>query len=178
MFLRIITPAQIIRIVPPGEVALRAVGQSLAVRYRSGPGAAVRIRRAGPASLEVAGAIADSLAVARGLRAWLLREARRLLAPWLAAESLRLGLGYAKTSVRLQRSRWGSCSSAKTISLNAKLLFLPRDLAQYVLDHELAHIAHLDHSPAFWALLERLRPGARTLDKALRRAGAFVPGWV
>ena len=163
---------------PPGQVLFRAVGQSLAVRYRPGAGELVRARRAGPGSLEVAGAIADRRAVALCLRTWLLREAKGLLAPWLAAEARGLGLDFARTCVRLQRSRWGSCSSAKTISLNAKLLFLPRDLAQYVLAHELAHIAHLNHSPAFWGFLETVLPGARILDKALRRAGDFVPAWV
>ena len=58
-------------------------------------------------------------------------------------------------------SRWGSCSSSGTISFCWKLLLLPQELSDYVVCHELAHLEHMDHSPAFWALTERLMPGAQ-----------------
>ena len=63
-------------------------------------------------------------------------------------------------------SRWGSCSSRGTISFCWKLLLLPQELSDYVVCHELAHLKHMDHSPAFWALTERLMPGA--LEKRSR----------
>ena len=58
-------------------------------------------------------------------------------------------------------SRWGSCSSAGNISFCWKLLLLPQVLSDYVVCHELAHLKHMNHSAAFWALTERLMPGAR-----------------
>jgi len=59
-----------------------------------------------------------------------------------------------KIRVGDQKSRWGSCSSKGTISLNWRLLLLRIDLQDYVIFHELAHLRHMNHSPAFWAHLE------------------------
>ncbi|GFK93637.1 hypothetical protein NNJEOMEG_01471 [Fundidesulfovibrio magnetotacticus] len=166
-------------LLPPAGVSLRAVGRELTVRYRPGPdgSGSVRVRAAGPVSLEVSGALADRELVARALRTWLKREAARELPPRLDALSARLDLPHAGCVVRLQRSRWGSCSARGTISLNARLLFLPPELSDYVLAHELAHTLHLDHSPAYWRALEERLPGARGLDRQLRHAGRFVPAW-
>jgi len=187
---------------PPAHVELRAVGRVLSVRYRSGsftagrstqqrPGASlvdgaaarekdlggVRVREQGISTLEVAGNIACRDSVAQALRRWLVREGQRMLPPWLESEAVRLGLSYSGTSVRLQRTRWGSCSAKGLISLNARLLFLPQEVAGYVLAHELAHTVHLNHSGAYWRFLERLLPGASQLDRALREARHLVPAW-
>ncbi|WP_051271906.1 M48 family metallopeptidase [Fundidesulfovibrio putealis] len=187
---------------PPARVELRAVGRVLSVRYRAGsftagrnaqerPGSSrmdgaaarekdlggVRVREQGISTLEVAGNIACRDSVMQALRRWLVREGQRVLPPWLESEAARLGLSYSGTSVRLQRTRWGSCSAKGLISLNARLLFLPEEVAGYVLAHELAHTVHLNHSPAYWRFLERLLPGASQLDRALREARRLVPAW-
>lgn len=70
-----------------------------------------------------------------------------------------------------QRSRWGSCSSKNTLSLNWRILLLPPRLGDYVIRHELAHLRHMNHSPAFWAHLEALHPGARQDDRLLDEIG-------
>ena len=179
---------------PPASVELLAVGRVLAVRYRAAPGgcapgtgdtsgtdprprARVRVRAPGPASLEVSGDIACRQSVSRALRAWLGREAARLLPPMLAGEARRCGLDFSGVTIRQQRTRWGSCSAKSGISLNARLLFLPPELAGYVLTHELAHTMHLNHSEKYWRFLEALSPDARVLDRALRSAGQYVPAW-
>ncbi|MFP5220709.1 MAG: M48 family metallopeptidase [Acidobacteriota bacterium] len=179
---------------PPSTLELRAVQRVWSVRYRASgfsagkssrtggeppePGTGgVRVREQGISTLEVAGNIACRDSVAVALRRWLVREGQRLLPPWLEAEAQRLGLAFSGTSVRLQRSRWGSCSARGLISLNARLLFLPREVAGYVLVHELAHTVHLNHSAQYWRLLERLLPGARKLDRTLREARHLVPAW-
>ena len=119
----------------------------------------------------------DRAAAVAGIAARLAHEARARLGARLAILAERHGLVYARLAVRGQRTLWGSCSATGTISLNWKLLFLRPALVDYVLLHELAHTRHLDHSAAFWALLERLVPGARDLDAELREAGARVPPW-
>jgi predicted metal-dependent hydrolase len=58
------------------------------------------------------------------------------------------------------------------------LLFLPRELAEYVLLHELCHTVELNHSPRFWAVMESLDPDYLRKRKALSSAGAFVPRWI
>lgn len=112
------------------------------------------------------------------LRGWLKQRARAALEPRLDELSKRLALPYNRLSLRMQRTRWGSCSNRRNISLNAKLLFLPETLVQHVLIHELAHTVHLDHSPAFWRLVERHDPQWRTHRDALRGSGQLVPAWL
>ncbi|MCF7822735.1 MAG: M48 family metallopeptidase [Candidatus Marinimicrobia bacterium] len=63
------------------------------------------------------------------------------------------GFSYNKISIRHQRSRWGSCSAKNNISLNHKLFFLPTELSDYVLLHELAHTKQKNHGPQFWEIL-------------------------
>jgi len=60
--------------------------------------------------------------------------------------------------VRNQSSRWGSCSSRRTISLNWRLLLIAPELQDYVILHELAHLTEMNHSSCFWALLDRYAP--------------------
>ncbi len=71
------------------------------------------------------------------------------------------GFIYHGVTIRNQKTRWGSCSHRKTISLNAKLAVLPPDLRDYVILHELAHTRVHNHSPAFWHELERHVSGAK-----------------
>ena len=89
--------------------------------------------------------------------------------------------GLAPRSIRIAdtSSRWGSCSSTGNINFCWKLLLLPQELSDYVVCHELAHLKHMDHSPAFWALAERLMPGAlekRARLKALPEQWPPAPG--
>lgn len=122
---------------------------------------------------------AASQADARALLvAWLKRLGRRELVPWLACLAEGNGLTYNRAAIRGQRTRWGSCSGRRTISLNYKLLFLRPALVEHVMLHELAHTRYLDHSRAFWRLLARLDPSWRSNHTALQQAGSAVPAWV
>lgn len=71
--------------------------------------------------------------------------------------------------VRRQRSRWGSCSSSGTISLNVYLTALPQRLRHYVLLHELCHLKHPHHQKVFWEELEKLCPESKKLRRELKR---------
>jgi predicted metal-dependent hydrolase len=64
------------------------------------------------------------------------------------------GLSYGRIMVRDQRTRWGSCSERGTLSFNWRLVMLPVALHDYIIWHELAHLTHLNHSSAFWKLLQ------------------------
>ncbi len=72
-----------------------------------------------------------------------------------------LGLTVSRVSIRSQRRRWGSCSPHGHICLNWRLVTVPDWVRDYVLIHELMHLRRLDHSPAFWALVERACPEYR-----------------
>ena len=111
------------------------------------------------------------------LRDWLAREGRDHLKPWLARVARELSLSPRRVQVRTQKTRWGSCSSTGTVSINACLLFLEPELVRYLMVHELCHLRHLNHSRRYWALVERFEPDYRSLDKRLGESWADVPFW-
>ena len=85
----------------------------------------------------------------------------------VAFQAKRLGLTYSKLSVRDQSSRWGSCSTARAISLNWRLVLLEPELQDYVILHELAHLTEMNHSKRFWALLDSYDPKRKAHETAL-----------
>ncbi len=74
-----------------------------------------------------------------------------------------------RVQVRAQKTRWGSCSTSGTISLNVYILKLPAALKEYVLLHELVHMEHPNHQKEFWEELERLCPNAKEKAKQLKK---------
>jgi predicted metal-dependent hydrolase len=113
------------------------------------------------------------------LERWHRREARERLAAAVAREAGRLGLRPAGLSVRDQRTRWGSCSSRGALSFSWRLLVAPPEILDYVVVHELCHLRELNHSPAFWRLLDGARPGWRAqadwLSEHGLEIGAYSP---
>jgi len=100
-----------------------------------------------------------------------LRLRAQSVLPVQLAELARLhGFKYTNVTIRKSRSRWGSCSTKKSINLSFYLMLLPEHLIEYVLLHELCHTVRMDHSPAFWALLDKCTQNkARTLRKEIRK---------
>jgi predicted metal-dependent hydrolase len=162
----------------PERIALRAIGQEWSVSYRPAnkPGV-TGVERRGQ-QLLLYGDIEKEEAVERALRRWLSRQTRAHLAPWLEVLGRDLELDVARVGIRSQRTRWASCSQKGTISLNLRLMFLPRELVRYALLHELAHIREMNHGRLYWTLLESLEPNYRALDQELRAGWRFVPDWV
>lgn len=72
-----------------------------------------------------------------------------------------------RLSIRDQRSRWGSCSKAGGINFNYRLVFLPEELLDYLIVHELCHLGELNHSPSFWGLVAKTIPDYSIRRKAL-----------
>lgn len=120
----------------------------------------------------------DKIGVASEISNRLKPIAQKHLLQRLAAFADLHSLRYKKAIIRGQKTLWGSYSSSGTLSLNFKLLFLNKQLVDYVLLHELAHTIHLDHSPRFWRLLTDLDINARVHDELLRDAGKEVPPWL
>lgn len=112
------------------------------------------------------------------LKKWLIKKAKIHLPSLLLEYSHRYQLPCNDISIRLQRSRWGSCSRNKDISLNCKLLMLPMELTHYILVHELCHTVHLNHSIRFWKEVARFVPNYRELCRKLRDIEDNLPGWV
>jgi predicted metal-dependent hydrolase len=111
------------------------------------------------------------------LRKWLTDKAATHLVPALRKLSQDLNLPFKEVSIRGQKTRWGSCSSDKNISLNRKLLFLPPPLVRYLFVHELCHTVHLNHSRRYWQMVKSIEPQFQELDNQLRHAAKYVPLW-
>jgi predicted metal-dependent hydrolase len=111
------------------------------------------------------------------LRHWLRCKAKQELPPMLRATAAKYGFDYAKASIRSQKSRWGSCSSRGTISLNDQLMFIPPDTVNYLLIHELCHTRHMNHSARFWQLVESCCADFRQHEMVLGNPRQWVPEW-
>jgi predicted metal-dependent hydrolase len=105
------------------------------------------------------------------LERWYRRAARAELAGRLDAAVARAGTAYSGLTIRGQRTRWASCSAKGHMSFNWRLLLAPAPVVDYVVEHEVAHLEVMDHSPRFWALLESRVPDWRTHAAWLRRYG-------
>jgi predicted metal-dependent hydrolase len=104
-------------------------------------------------------------AVMRAMR----KKAEEYLPPLVQYWSSLFDLPYNKVTISKARSRWGSCSSKRDISLSFYLMLLPAHLMDYVILHELAHTREMNHGPKFWELLNQLTDGkALALRKELR----------
>ncbi len=161
----------------PETLELRAIGLRVGVSYSPATDGGCQLLVRGRQEVEIQGGSEDRSSCFRLLREWLRFQARPPLVRRLAQLSAETGLRYKSVQVRGQKRRWGSFSSRGTVSLNWKLLFLPPELVRYLMIHELCHAVHLNHSAAFWELVELHQPDFRELDGRLRKAKDFVPPW-
>ncbi len=141
----------------PVEGALREVvpGQGRAIRLNDD-------------RLEVPGA-PDR--VGKRVAAWLKQMARDRLVAASDVYAAQIGRGYNRISLRDTRSRWGSCSHEGRLMYSWRLILAPPEALDYVAAHEVAHLQEMNHSPAFWAVVERLCPDYDRHRRWLRKEG-------
>ncbi len=96
------------------------------------------------------------------------QEARKYLEKKTAGWAADMKIGYSRIAVRDQATRWGSCSTKGNLNFNWRLVLLPEGLADYVVVHELAHRIHMNHSRAFWGVVEGKLPDYRLRRKLLK----------
>ena len=82
------------------------------------------------------------------------------------------GVKAKKITIRNQKTRWGSCSRAGTLSFNYRLILLPERLREYVIAHEVCHLRAFNHSKDFWQLVAETLPEYRALRRELRQFGS------
>jgi len=160
----------------PTRIEFRAIGASWQVQYLHEPQSRPSYHGQ-DGVLKVRTRDANHRGAAAVLRDWLLDQADYHLAPWLLRESTVVGRRPTHVQVRLQRTRWGSCSSSGTVSVNAALLFVEPPLARYLFIHELCHLLALNHSRKFWAAVGRFEPDYESLDRRLTEAWTEIPLW-
>lgn len=71
--------------------------------------------------------------------------------------------------VRNQKTRWGSCSSKGNLNFNYRIIYLPYELAEYLVIHELCHLKEMNHSKKYWLLVKTLCPNHKILSKRLKK---------
>lgn len=82
-----------------------------------------------------------------------------------------LGVKSGRIVLRNTSSRWGSCSSRKTLSFCWKIAFAPRDVIDYLIAHEVAHLKEMNHSPKFWAVVDSLVDHRKRSERWLKENG-------
>ena len=116
----------------------------------------------------------EEMVEARILR-WLKTQARSIFTDDIAHYCQQAGETVPALSLGDPRSRWGSCSSRGTISLSWRLVMAPAHVRRSVIAHEVAHLRHMDHSPAFYAWLDELFEGDRkSADRWLKMHGTAL----
>jgi predicted metal-dependent hydrolase len=121
---------------------------------------------------------ADPCFVARRIRDFLVAEARRDLESAVARYARALGVRPRKVTLRDTRSRWGSCSSAGSLSFSWRLVMAPRFVLDYLAAHEVAHLLHMNHSAPFWAAVEASCPDSGRAEAWLKANGASLHRFV
>ena len=165
----------------PEQVALPALGREWQIVYRDQSGTRLRFVDDGQ-RLSIglpegpAHEVDDRLA--RRLQRWLRQQAEVFLQQRVSELSAACALPYRSVTIRNQRARWGSCSTAGDLSLNARLLFCPPTACDYVVVHELVHTIHPNHSADFWAEVGRVMPDFRSRMDVLGRVWLRLPDWV
>lgn len=94
--------------------------------------------------------------------------ARKIIKDRLSHYAPLCGVSFKRVAIRNQRRRWGSCTSKGNLNFSYRLVFLPKELCDYVIVHELCHLKELNHGPAFWSEVEKVLPNYPTLIKNLR----------
>jgi predicted metal-dependent hydrolase len=152
-----------------GVVPLR--GEPYRIEHRPGERGTVWVALGddGRHALCVAG---EAPHVARRVRDYLKREARRELEAASRRYAEQLDVKVKRVSVRDQASRWGSCSTTGVLSYSWRLILAPPFVLDYLAAHEVAHLVEMNHSRAFWRIVARICPNAARAKTWLDGHGA------
>jgi len=115
----------------------------------------------------------SDMAAAR-VKAFLKLEARRKLTEASNHYAQLVNRSFGKITIRDTRSRWGSCTHAGDLMYSWRLVMAPAEVLEYVAAHEVAHLVELNHSPAYWAVVERIYPGYQEPRQWLRQNGQYL----
>jgi predicted metal-dependent hydrolase len=160
----------------PRDIDLTLLGRRWTVEYV--PGRRVRAEPIGDEAIRVHAPHPNDRHASDALVPWLTRLAHDELSARLHPLAREIGIDYARMVVRRQRTRWGSCSTRGTISLNVCLMFQRPEVVRYLMIHELCHRRHMDHSRRFWSLVASFEPAWKPLDVELLQGWRHVPAWV
>ncbi|AQX28641.1 MULTISPECIES: M48 family metallopeptidase [unclassified Bartonella] len=99
------------------------------------------------------------------------KQAKIFIAPLVADYSYKVGRKVKSISYKDTKSRWGSCSTDGRLSFSWRLIMAPKEVVEYVVAHEVAHLIEMNHGERFWALCEKLCPERKTYQAWLKKNG-------
>ena len=102
------------------------------------------------------------------------RQAKAVIPERAAYFAQKMGVEFGRISIRSQRTRWGSCSGKRNLNFNCLLMLVPEDVQDYVIVHELCHLQEMNHSPRFWAAVEKVLPDYKIRRKWLKDHGTAI----
>jgi len=105
------------------------------------------------------------------LVSWYKQQARKIIVERVNHYAQIAGVKFKSIALTSAQTRWGSCSSNKTLNFNWKLVMAPLEVIDYVVTHELAHLTELNHSRAFWETVRKMYPLYREYRTWLKRNG-------
>ena len=105
--------------------------------------------------------VTDMRKYKREIEQWYKEQTAKVIAERLPTQSAKLGLQCNKIAIKRQKSRWASCSKKGNLNFNLLLAAAPTDVIDYVIVHELCHLAEMNHSKRFWNLVESIDPDYR-----------------
>lgn len=108
------------------------------------------------------------------LTSWYKQQARKLIVARVEHYAKLSGATYRSVAITSAETRWGSCSSQKTLNFNWKLVMAPLPVIDYVVCHELAHLSEMNHSRAFWETVRKMYPLYREYRTWLKRHGHML----
>ncbi len=134
--------------------------------------------------MELRAGQAEAATVQKHLEGWYISQAKQVfperasqyypLVSKLAGEMGKEIFPVNRIVVRNQKTRWGSCSSKGNLNFNWRLLMAPAKVLDYVVVHELCHLAYLDHSKQFWQMVAAVLPDCRERRNWLKTHGMYL----
>ena len=114
---------------------------------------------------------ADAIDVRNAVIEWYKLQAMKEIGKSVQEWAHKLHCTFNKIAIKDQKTRWGSCSSRGNLNFNWRLVMAPRTVMEYVVVHELCHLRHMNHSPAFWRAVDDAFPQYQEARQWLRQHG-------
>jgi len=105
---------------------------------------------------------------------WYIKQAKTIIPKRVRFWAEQMGESFGKITIKNQKKRWGSCSSARNLNFNYRLVMAPQEVMDYVVVHELCHLRQMNHSAAFWKEVEMVLPDYKVHKKWLERNGELL----
>lgn len=112
--------------------------------------------------------------VIKSLKSWYKKVAKQILSDRLSFVENRIGLKSKSMKISDSKGKWGSCNSVGVIAFNWRVIMLPPKIIDYVIVHELCHLAEMNHSKKFWLLVQRFLPDVNERKKAIKEYGFLL----